>query len=627
MGYGSRRDDPADWERDMDQTARVPGQDDWNRTAHISHRDEWDEPGRGRTTRSRGSRRGRTSGPGDQSGARGQSGPRGRGSERRQRSAQKQVRSRGPKSYRKTKFSWFMAKSWPAKIGYTLVTVSAAFIVAVGITGYAIYQHLDANITGVQVGHLSGRTVYGQLNILVLGSQERAGQHGFFGYEADPETENSDNLLLVHLDATHSHATVLSIPRDLYAYEPACKARPQTGTGIWGPYDYPPGVLIDGALNIGGPTCAVETVEDLTGIQLDHVIVFDFNSFRTMVDALGGVEVCVPPGPGYHDGYSHLNLSPGLHKVSYNQALAYVRTRHGVGTGADAGGDLPRIELQQAFISSVVQEVDHDNLLSNLSGLYHVANIATKALTVDDGLKSVSSLLTLAKSLVHLKSSDLNLITLPTTMDTYDYPNPQYADHLMAVQPQDDLLYQMVRTDQTWHGHLPVEPYHKVKVIVENGTGQSGLAAKTKTALEKLGFDVVGIGDAPPTSATTVDFAGEQRAEAAYTLLTALKVNNSNNFATGDDTVNAPSSQIGTPGPVTLVLGSDFTGVNKPAPVKPAKPAKKSAKSPKPNPSGGTPTVSKSIQNGAGSVQSRNAGANICSNLPPAYAPGAQGPP
>ena len=234
----------------------------------------------------------------------------------------------------------------------------------------------------------------------------------------DPGTTNSDNLLLVHLDPTHTHATVLSIPRDLFAYQPACKERKYIGTGTWPAQTYPPGAIIDGALNIGGPTCAVETVEDLTGIKLDHFVEFDFNSFRTMVDTLGGVNVCVPPGPGYHDHLSHLNLSPGRHLLKYNQALAYVRTRHGVGSGTEAGGDLPRIQLQQAFISSVVQQVQSKGLLSDLPQLYSIAKTATKALTVDDGLGSVTSLVRLAESLTHLRSRDVSLITLPTTVDT-----------------------------------------------------------------------------------------------------------------------------------------------------------------------------------------------------------------
>ena len=75
-----------------------------------------------------------------------------------------------------------------------------------------------------------------------------------------------------------------------------------------------------------------------------------------------------------------------MHLLNYNQALAYVRTRHGVGSGADAGGDLPRIELQQAFISSVVQKVNSNGLLTDIPSLLSIANTATKALTVDQGL-------------------------------------------------------------------------------------------------------------------------------------------------------------------------------------------------------------------------------------------------
>ena len=254
-----------------------------------------------------------------------------------------------------------------AKAGYIFATLMAVVVVAAALAGYAKYRQLDANIKVVNVGGLSGRTVYGAQNILILGSQERAHQRGHFGVGsgASPLTSNSDNLLLVHLDPTHTHATVLSIPRDMFVYEPGCKARDRMiGIGIQGPYTYPPGNIIDGALNIGGPTCAVKTAEDLTGIKLDHFVEFDFNSFRDMVGAIGGVEVCVPHG-GYHDRKSHINLSRGLHLLNYTKALDYVRTRDSLG-GPDAGGDLPRIELQQAFISSVVQKVNKQGMLSNI---------------------------------------------------------------------------------------------------------------------------------------------------------------------------------------------------------------------------------------------------------------------
>ena len=163
-------------------------------------------------------------------------------------------------------------------------------------------------------------------NILLLGSQTRKGQGKGFGNNPSLNTSNSDNLLLVHLDPTHTHAIILSIPRDTIVYEPGCKARPAHRHRHLGAI---PAAIIDGAMNIGGPSCAVETVKDFTGIKLDHFVMFDFNSFRAMVDAIGGVEVCVPRG-GYHDKWSRLNLSAGKHLLTYNRALAYVRTRHGV---------------------------------------------------------------------------------------------------------------------------------------------------------------------------------------------------------------------------------------------------------------------------------------------------------
>jgi LCP family protein required for cell wall assembly len=502
-------------------------------------------------------------------------------------------------------------KSTLAKAGYIGATLLAVVIMVVGIGAFAEYRHLEGNITVDNVGGLSGRTIYGAQNILVLGSQERFGQKGKFGVAAgdSAKTSNSDNLLLIHLDPTHTHATVLSIPRDLFVYEPACKDRNRfIGIGTYPAQNYPPGNLIDGALNIGGPTCAVDTVTDLTGIKLDHFVEFDFNSFRTMVDSIGGVKVCVPKG-GYHDPKSHINLTAGIHLLKYTEALDYVRTRDSLG-GADAGGDLPRIELQQSFISSVVQKVNEQGLLHNAGQLLSIADTATKALTVDSGLGSVSELLGLAKSLVHLKSSNVSLLTLPTTTDTFDYPT--YAEHLMAVQPQDDVLYQMIRTGQVWHGHLPVLRYSRVSVRVLNGTGQPGLAGSTAASLRKLGFHVTGIGNAAATTTTTVDFAGLTQADDAYTLMSALKA-----FPAGQNTLAEPASQVGEPGAVTLILGTDFTGVNAPAAHKSAtQQAGHGKKKHKKGSAGSTPAVSAAVQNGPGAVQSRNAATNICSGLP-----------
>jgi LCP family protein required for cell wall assembly len=485
-----------------------------------------------------------------------------------------------------------------AKAAYYLGSFLTVVVVLASLGAYGVYRHLTGNITSVSVNGLTHRSVYGVQNILLLGSQTRKGQGRGFGSNPSLNTSNSDNILLVHLDATHTHAVILSIPRDTVVYEPGCTARPSIGVGTWGPYQ---SAIIDGAMNIGGPTCAVKTVKDLTGAKLDHFVMFDFNSFRTMVDVLGGVEVCVPPG-GYHDPWSRLNLTGGKHLLTYNQALAYVRTRHGVSAEGDTGGDLPRILLQQAFISSVIQKVNSQGILSNSLQLLKIADTATRALTVDQGLASATKLLGLARTLVHLRARNVTLITMPTVLDT----NPAELGRLLPQQPQDDVIFQMMVDGQRWHGQLPTQPFGKVKVQVLNGAGPAGLAGQTARKLRKLGFNVVSVGNTAPTATTTVTYSGTAQADSAYTVMTALKAP-----PAAQNLLTEPAPQTGRAGPVTLILGADFAGVSPPAAPQPAAKAghhkhhKPAARSP-------------GSASGPGTVQSRNAGASICSSLPAA---------
>jgi LCP family protein required for cell wall assembly len=483
--------------------------------------------------------------------------------------------------------------SGPAKAGYIASTIVTAVAVTICLSVYGVYRHLESNITHITVIGLSHRSIYGVQNLLVLGSQTRDGQGRGFGQNPSLDTSNSDNLLLVHLDPTHTHAIVLSIPRDTMVYEPGCKARPGIGYGIWGPYQ---SAIIDGAMNIGGPSCAVSTVYDLTGIKLDHFIMFDFNSFRAIVDTIGGVEVCVPPG-GYHDPYSHLNLSGGKHLLTYNQALAYVRTRHGVEAEGDIGGDLPRIMLQQAFVSSVIQKVDRQNILSNSVELLKIANTATQALTVDQGLSTVSKLLDFARSLTYLRPKNVTFITMPTVTDLSVY------GRLLPQEPEDDVIFQMILDGQQWHHRLPTLPYGHVRVRVLNGTGIAGLAGRTARQLRNLGFDVIGVGNAPAASTTTVTYSGTVQADTAYTLMTALTAT-----PAAQNLLAEPAPQAGTAGPVTLIIGADFEGVNHPSAPRAAHGHKKASS----GSGGGGSNVS------LATVQTRNAAANICSGLPKA---------
>ena len=499
------------------------------------------------------------------------------------------IRNQQPKPGRWRRMSGLARAAYLGGVCLTVLVV----LVTLGV--YVAYRHLYGNIKVVNVAGLAHRSVYGVQNILLLGSQTRKGQGKGFGTNPSLNTSNSDNLLLVHLDARHTHAIILSIPRDTMVYEPGCRARPSIGSGIWGPYQ---SAIIDGAMNIGGPSCAVSTVKDLTGTGIDHFVMFDFNSFRAMVDAIGGVEVCVPPG-GYHDPFSRLNLGGGRHLLTYNQALAYVRTRHGVSAAGDTGGDLPRIMLQQAFMSSIIQKVNSQGILSNSVQLLRVADTATRALTVDQGLDSVTKLLGLARTLAHLRAKHITLITMPTVPD----PDPAQSGRLLPQQPQDDVIFHMIPTDQRWHGQLPTQPPGRVKVRVLNGAGVPGLAGQTAGRLRKLGFDVIGIGNTTAASITVVTYAGTAQADSAYTLMTALKAT-----PAAQNLLPEPAPQTGTAGPVTLIIGSDWAGVHRPAP--PHRTARAGHARP------GRPAAGS--QGSSGAIQTRNAGASICSGLPAA---------
>jgi hypothetical protein len=308
-----------------------------------------------------------------------------------------------------------------------------------------------------------------------------------------------------------------------------------------------------------------------------------------------------------------IDLSGGKHLLTYNQALAYVRTRHGVQAEGDAGGDLPRIELQQAFMSSVIQKVNSQGILGNSVQLLKIADVATRALTVDQGLDSVSKLLGLAKSLTGLQAKNVTLLTLLTVTD------PANVHRLLPEEPADDVIFQMILDGQTWHHRLPTLPYGQVRVRVLNGTTAAGLATQTARRLTRLVFHVIGTGDAAATAATTVTYSGTVQADGAYTLATALKA-----APAAQNLLAEPAPQAGQPGPVTLVIGSDFAGVNPPA-ARFASGSGQAGASGKGKAGRSAASSSPATQT---TVQSRNAGASICSGLPQANPhPGVPQPP
>ena len=266
------------------------------------------------------------------------------------------------------------------------------------------------------------------MDILVLGSDSRSGANKKYGH--DSGTARSDTAMIVHLDKGHTRAGVVSIPRDTLVARPAC-AGSHGRTEPAGQRE-----MFNTAYEIGGPVCAVKTVERLTGLRMDHYIEVDFTGFKNLVNALDGVPLTTTRP--IHDQESHLNLAAGTHTLNGEQALGLVRTRHGVSDGSDLG----RIQLQQAFMKALMGRVSGLGLLTSPTKLFAVADTATRAVTTDTALGSVNKLMSLAESVQHLKARNVHMVTLPVR---YAVSDPTRVE---PIERQAAMVWAALRADR-----------------------------------------------------------------------------------------------------------------------------------------------------------------------------------
>ncbi|MFD4033728.1 LCP family protein [Streptomyces sp. NPDC058637] len=291
---------------------------------------------------------------------------------------------------------------------------AAAVVVAGGSgLGYA-YFTLNGNLKAVDIDAALGTerpddADNGSQDILVLGSDSRSGANSAYG--VDEGAARSDTAMIVHVDKGHTSASVVSVPRDTLVARPACTSD-TTGEQVGAQRR----AMFNTAYEVGGPACAVKTVEAMSGIRMDHYVEVDFTGFTKVVDELGGVGITT--GQTIDDSRSRLHLEPGTHTLDGEQALGLVRTRESVGDGSDLG----RIQLQQAFVKALMDQAKSVGVFSNPKTLFGLADTATKAVTTDSELASVKKLTGFANGLRSLGSSDVDMVTLPVEYDPAD-PN------------------------------------------------------------------------------------------------------------------------------------------------------------------------------------------------------------
>src|ERR1700726_4667709 len=377
----------------------------------------------------------------------------------------------------------------------------ALLLVAVTGTGYVMLKHFNANLQQDDIRGLLGAqpvNLHPQAeNIMVLGSDSRQGLSKAYG--SGLVTDQSDTLMIIHIPADRSWAEVMSIPRDSWVNIPAC----QMGNGqVSAPQQFKINEAfaigtLDGNRTALGIACTVKTVEQDTGIYINHFIAVNFTGFKNMVAALGGVYECNPTP--INDPNSNLHLAAGTHLLSPAQALGYVRARYTLGDGSD----LERIGRQQAFMSSLISQVKSKEL--NPIALYRFLDAATRSLTIDSQLGGIHGLYDLATSLKNLPPGKVTFFTLPTYPRSY--VDPADTANLLWTQPQDSLIFQAFRNDEAVsrallkHPRVPRLSRSKISVAVMNGTSSYGLQDTVAASLQQYGFKVRRTGTASSQSA------------------------------------------------------------------------------------------------------------------------------
>lgn len=318
------------------------------------------------------------------------------------------------------------------RIAIAVSGATAVLVLAGAGLGY-VYLKLDGNIQGVDINAQLGtdrpkNVDDGSMDILVLGSDSRSGDNGAYG--KDEGGARSDTAMVLHVYEGHKKASVVSIPRDTLVERPACTD--ERGNEVAGQSR----AMFNTAYEVGGPACAVKTVESLSGIRMDHYIEVDFTGFKKLIDTLGGVEITTTRA--IKDPKSHLDLEPGTHTLDGEQSLGLVRTRKSVGDGSDLG----RIQLQQAFMKAFVEQVKDVGAGTNPKKLLDLADAATKAITPDSELDSVQELMGFAQGLSGLGADDVQMITLPVTYDPVD-PN-----RVVPLEAQAEQVWKALRADR-----------------------------------------------------------------------------------------------------------------------------------------------------------------------------------
>ncbi|MDT4939327.1 MAG: hypothetical protein QOG80_2998 [Pseudonocardiales bacterium] len=419
---------------------------------------------------------------------------------------------------------------------------------------WATFKNFSDHVPhGPQVPGLNGaRDIDGKAtDILLTGNDSRAGASAAelraLSTGNDGGSVNTDTMMVLHVPADGSRATIISFPRDSWVDIPGHgKGKINSAYGIGYTAAKSAGKSEQDAEG-GGLIMTIRTINALTGLHIDHYMQVNLLGFYRISNAIGGVTVCLnaaqnanTDSDAFGRGYSGINLPKGVSTIKGTQALAFVRQRHGL-----PRGDLDRIARQQYFLSAAFRKVESAGVLLNPFKLHDLLNAVGSSLLTDPSL----NLLSLGAQFALMSGGDISYKTIPNNGPSLIYPDGVETS-VVAVNSAaiPAFIQQLDRKggDPAYDAAKAAAP-SSVTVDVLNGTDVVGLAGRNGDQLKKQGFRTNTVDSTDSTTATTIEYpAGlEAQAKALANAVSGAKV---------VQTSSVPH--------VTLILGTNGVQVN-----------------------------------------------------------------
>ena len=311
-----------------------------------------------------------------------------------------------------------------------LAAVLAVTVASAGsVVAIAVWNVADTAPPGVSLVGESGPppdigSIEGGANFLLVGSDSGGGDPRY----GERGGQRNDVTILLHISEDHSRATVVSFPRDMFVAIPACP------TGDGGEFPAMSRQKINESLSYGGLACTVQTVSELTGLDIPFAAKIEFNGVIEMANAIGGVQVCV--ATAIHDRQIGFDLEAGMRTLQGWNASQFLRVRYGVGDGSDTG----RISNQTVFLSALFRKVKTAETLANPAKLYGLAMAAAANMELSNSLKNnVNQIISLALALKDIDPANIVFAKYPT----FEVPNG-----VAPIEDDADALIDAIKADQ-----------------------------------------------------------------------------------------------------------------------------------------------------------------------------------